>query len=77
MCIELVLHLLKIRIKISRCRLPVLSLLLRRWRRRHLLSWMRVRLSSKIIYLNSLIIRKGSEGLVRKAISFLNDLNGV
>jgi hypothetical protein len=55
------LHLLKIRIKITRCRLLVLSLLLRRWRRRHLLSWMCLRLSSEVICRNSIIIRKGSE----------------
>jgi hypothetical protein len=35
MSLEPMLHLLKIRIKIARYRLLVLSLLLRRWRRRH------------------------------------------
>jgi hypothetical protein len=56
--LEPMLHLLKIRIKVTRGRLPVLSLLMRRW---HLLSWMCLRLSDVIIYRNSLIIRKGGE----------------
>jgi hypothetical protein len=67
MSLEPMLHLLKIRIKIARCRLPVLSFLLRRWRRRHLLSWMCLRLSSEIICMNSLIIGKGSERPGKKA----------
>jgi hypothetical protein len=54
------LYLLKIRIKIARCGLSVLSLLLRRWRR-HLLSWICLRLSSEVICRNSLVIRKMSE----------------
>ena len=58
MSLEPMLHLLKIRIKIARCRLLVLSLLLSRWRRRHLLGWMCLRLSSEVICMNSLIIMK-------------------
>jgi hypothetical protein len=58
MSLEPMMHLLKIRIKITRCGLPVLSLLMRRW---HLLSWMCLRLSGEVICRNSLIIRKRGE----------------
>jgi hypothetical protein len=61
MILEPMLHLLKIRIKVAKCKLLVLSLLMGRWRRWHLLSWMCLRLSDEVIYRNSLIIVKGSE----------------
>jgi hypothetical protein len=38
MCLEPFLHLLEVRIKVSRTRLPKLSMLRRWWRRKHLLS---------------------------------------
>jgi hypothetical protein len=38
MCLEPFLHLLEVRIKVSRTRLPELSMLRRWWRRKHLLS---------------------------------------
>jgi hypothetical protein len=60
------LHLLKIRIKVTKGRLPVLSLLMRRWRRWRLLSWMCLRLSGIVICRNSLIIRKWGERPVEK-----------
>jgi hypothetical protein len=61
MCLEPLLHLLEVRIKVSRARLPELSMLRRRWRRRHLLSWISLRISSIIISSCSLIIREESE----------------
>jgi hypothetical protein len=60
MCLEPLLDLLKVRIKVSTTRLPELSMLRRRWRR-HLLSWIGLRIRSIIISSYSLIIRKGSE----------------
>ena len=60
MSLEPMLHLLKIRIKVIGGGLPVLSLLMKWWRR-HLLSWICLRLSGIVICRDSLIIRKGGE----------------
>jgi hypothetical protein len=60
MSLELVLHLLKIRIKITKSRLPELSMLRGRWRW-HLLSWIILRMSNIIISRGSLVIREGCE----------------
>jgi hypothetical protein len=59
MSLEPVLYLLEIRIKISRTRLPELSMLRMRWRWRDLLSWIILRIISIIISRGSLIIREG------------------
>jgi hypothetical protein len=48
-CLEPLLHILEVRIKIAWTRLPELLRLRRRWRRRHLLSYIRFRSNSFII----------------------------
>jgi hypothetical protein len=71
MCLDPLLHLLEVRIKVSRTRMPELSMLRRRWKRRHLLSWIGLRISNIIISSCFLIIKEGSERPGDKTILIL------
>jgi hypothetical protein len=75
MSLEPVLHLLEVRIKISRTNILELSMLRRRWRRRHLLSWVIFGISS--IIMGSLLIREGGERPGEKINLIFESLNGV
>jgi hypothetical protein len=73
-CLEPLLHVLEVKIKIAWTRLPELLRLRRRWRRRHLLSCSSIRSNFFIISSFFLIIWERSVGAKAKMLPFASGL---